>query len=211
VLAILDKLATHDIRGTFFMQGRWVESEPKAARAIARAGHLIGSHSHYHAHMDLFTDRGFRTDVEKAERAIHQHTNTDPRPWLRFPFGSAADDQGRIDALRTDLLQALGYRHVGWHVEAKEWLIRATGCRVAALIVGGARAYGDGAIVLLHTWPRPVPAALVLAIPALRAAGATFVRVDELDLPPGLEPIAEPKAVARLRRERPYFRRARDP
>lgn len=189
VLPILDTLAAHHTRATFFLQGRWVESTPDIAAAIAGAGHLIGNHSHYHAHMDLFSDAGFRTDIERAERAIRQHVGIDPRPWMRFPFGSAANDPARI-ALLLEVLPSLGYRHVGWHVEAKDWLTHATAGRMAALIAGRAKAHGDGAIVLLHTWPQPVPAALDIAVPALWAAGARFVRVDELDLPPGLRPIA---------------------
>jgi peptidoglycan-N-acetylglucosamine deacetylase len=189
--AILEALATHRVRATFFVQGRWIESEPDAARAIARAGHLIGNHSHYHAHMDLFSDVGIRTDIETAERAIRRHVGADPRPWLRFPFGSAAIDPARWHRLRVDVSRALGYRHVGWHVEANDWLSRATPCRVAALVVGRAIAHGDGAIVLLHSWPRPVPAALDIALPQLADAGATFVRVDGLDLPPDLVPVAD--------------------
>jgi peptidoglycan/xylan/chitin deacetylase (PgdA/CDA1 family) len=188
VSAILDALAAHGARSTFFLQVRWVESEPEVARAIAGRGHLIGSHSFYHAHMDLLSAAGFRADVEKAERAIRQHLGVDPRPWLRFPFGAAAGDPSRIDLLRN-----LGYRHVGWNIEVNDWLTRATACRMAALMVGGAKAHGDGAIVLLHAWPQPVPAALAIALPALSAAGADFVRVDELDAPSGLQPIGEPR------------------
>jgi peptidoglycan/xylan/chitin deacetylase (PgdA/CDA1 family) len=191
VPTILDILAAYRTRATFFLQGRWVEAEPEVANTIARAGHLIGSHSHYHAHMNLFSAAGFCTDVENAERAIRQHVKADPRPWLRFPFGSAASDPSRLE-----LLRKLGYRHVGWHVEAKDWLTGATPTRVAALIVGRARAHGDGVIVLLHTWPRSVSAALAIALPELIASGADFVRVDELDLPPGLQPIADPRPAA---------------
>jgi peptidoglycan/xylan/chitin deacetylase (PgdA/CDA1 family) len=187
-VAILDTLARYGIHGTFFLQGRWVESQPETAEAIVRGGHMIGSHSHYHAHMGLFSVDGFRTDVQKAQRAIREHAKSDPRPWLRFPFGPEPGDSERFE-----LLRGMAYRHVGWHVEANDWLIRATPRRVAALIVGRTISHGDGAIVLLHSWPRPVPAALAIAIPALTAAGVTFVRVDELDLPPGLEPIAEPR------------------
>jgi peptidoglycan-N-acetylglucosamine deacetylase len=195
VRAILESLAAHDTRATFFLQGRWVESAPLVAGAIARAGHLIGSHSHYHVHMDLLSDAGFRIDVERAERAIRQHAMTDPRPWMRFPFGSAADDPNRVDLLMK-LLPSLGYRHVGWHVEANDWLSSATADRVAALIASGAKAHGDGAIVLLHSWPGPVAGALAIALPALMAAGARFVRVDELDLPPGLGSVADRRPVA---------------
>lgn len=186
--AVLDELARGDVAATFFLQGRWVEAEPDLARRVRDAGHLIGSHSHYHARMGLFSPAGFRTDVAAAEAVIRRQVGVDPRPWFRLPFGSAATDARRIA-----LLAELGYRHVGWHVEPKEWQRRATVAHVAEAIVDRAMSHGDGAIVLLHTWPRPVPGALSIAIPALVDAGATLVRLDQLDLPAGLEPIAEPR------------------
>ena len=192
--AVLHTLAEHRVPASFFLQGRWVESHPTVARSVAAAGHQVGSHSHYHARMGLFSAAGFRTDVAAAESVIRRYVGVDPRPWFRFPFGSAATDAARIA-----LLAAAGYRHVGWHVEPKEWQKRATVDAVAASIIDGTLARGDGAIVLLHTWPRPVPAALQLAIPALAKAGARFVRVDELDLPAGLKPIADPRPAAAAR------------
>ena len=44
-------------RATFFVQGRWAEANPAVARRIARSGHLVGSHSFYHARMPLLTAR----------------------------------------------------------------------------------------------------------------------------------------------------------
>ncbi len=186
--SVLDVLDRAGIPATFFLQGRWVEAEPVLARRVRDAGHLIGSHSHYHARMGLFSPSGFRTDVAAAETVIRQQVRVDPKPWFRLPFGSSATDARRIA-----LLAELGYRHVGWHVEPKEWRTRATVDGVAAAIVDGARAHGNGAIVLLHTWPHPVPNSLTIAIPALLAAGATFVRLDQLELRAGLEPIADPR------------------
>jgi peptidoglycan/xylan/chitin deacetylase (PgdA/CDA1 family) len=189
--AVLDELDLAGAPATFFLQGRWVEAEPVLARRMRDAGHLIGSHSHYHARMGLFSRDGFRTDVAAAEAVIRQRLRVNPRPWFRLPFGSAATDARRIA-----LLAELGYRHVGWHVEPKEWQTRATVGRVAQAIVKGASSHGDGVIVLLHTWPRTVPKALSIAIPALSAAGARFVPLDQLDLPAGLEPIADPRPPA---------------
>jgi peptidoglycan/xylan/chitin deacetylase (PgdA/CDA1 family) len=189
--AVLRVLSDHAVRATFFLQGRWVESDPPLARRVVADGHQIGSHSHYHARMGLFSADGFRTDVEAAESVIRRVAGVDPRPWFRFPFGSSATDASRVA-----LLGELGYRHVGWHVEPKEWQTRATVAGVTAAIRDGALAHGDGAIVLLHTWPRPVPDALAIAIPALAEAGARFVSVDELDLAAGLGPIADPRPAA---------------
>jgi len=188
---VLEALSDAGVAATFFLQGRWVESEPILSLRIRDAGHLIGSHSHYHARTPLFSTSGFRTDVQAAESVIRRTLHVDPRPWFRLPFGSGAERADLIAQLRH-----LGYRHVGWNVEPKEWRTRATVDGVATAVRDGALAQGDGAIVLLHTWPRTVAGALRLAIPALAAAGATFVRLDALDLPRGLEPIAEPRPAA---------------
>ena len=187
---MLDELERLQLDATFFLQGRWAEAYPDLAR---RVGHryLVGSHSHYHARMPLFSVEGLREDLADAEAVIRGETGIDPHPWFRCPFGTGADDAGLIAKLAE-----LGYRHVGWHVEAYEWDPAATVEGVTEAVVHGALAHGDGAVVLLHPWPDPVAPALAGIVAALREAGATFVRLDSLDLPPGLEPIGEPRPAA---------------
>jgi peptidoglycan/xylan/chitin deacetylase (PgdA/CDA1 family) len=173
--AVLDQLDRSEVVATFFLQGRWVEAYPRIARRVADAGHLIGSHSHYHARMPLLTAAGLRTDVRAAESIIRRRVGVDPRPWLRLPFGS-----GENDPLLATRLDALGYRHIGWDVDVAEWRARQSSRHVAEGIVEGVMERGDGAIVLLHTWPDPVPGALATLVPRLREAGVSFVRLDEL-------------------------------
>ena len=141
--------------------------------------------------MPLFSVEGLREDLADAEAVIRRETGVDPHPWFRCPFGTGADDAALIATLAE-----LGYRHVGWHVEAYEWDPAATVDGVTEAVVQGALAHGDGAVVLLHPWPDPVAPALAGMIAALRKVGATFVRLDDLDLPPGLEPIGEPRPAA---------------
>src|SRR6266436_4786432 len=45
---LLDVLAHHNVRATFFLIGRYVSQRPQIARAIASSGHLIGNHSMTH-------------------------------------------------------------------------------------------------------------------------------------------------------------------
>ena len=187
---MLDELERLQLDATFFLQGRWAEAYPDLARRVARR-YLVGSHSHYHARMPLFSVEGLREDLADAEAVIRGETGIDPHPWFRCPFGTGADDAGLIATLAE-----LGYRHVGWHVEAYEWDPAATVEGVTEAVVHGALAHGDGAVVLLHPWPDPVAPALAGIVAALREAGATFVRLDALDLPPGLEPIGEPRPAA---------------
>ena len=55
-----------EVRATFFVQGRWAEAYPVLAAQLPVDGHLIGSHSFYHARMPLFSARGFAVDVRAA-------------------------------------------------------------------------------------------------------------------------------------------------
>ena len=182
---MLDELRRLDVPATMFLQGRWVEAFPDVARRVVEGGHLVGNHSHYHARMPLLSPSGFDEDVREAERVIVETTGIDPRPWLRLPFGAGADDAGLHERLG-----ALGYRHVGWNVELYEWEPGRTAHDIADAVVTGVEAHGDGAIVLLHSWPDPVVPALAGAVARLRANGATFVRVDELESAAVGEPAA---------------------
>jgi peptidoglycan/xylan/chitin deacetylase (PgdA/CDA1 family) len=188
---VLDELRRLDVRATIFLQGRWVEAFPHLARRVADEGHLVGNHSFYHARMPLLSVDGFAEDVREAERVIVEVTGTDPKPWARFPFGAGAD---RADLVAR--LADLGYRHIGWDVEVYEWDPGRTADEIAARAVDGVLAHGDGAIVLLHTWPDPVAPALAEIVARLRAEGARLVGVDELDLSDDLTSVAQPQPIA---------------
>ena len=176
---ILETLREAGARATFFVQGRWAESQPAVASRIARDGHLVGNHSFYHARMPLLSADGFEIDVRDAERAITEATGCDPRPWFRCPFGAGHDDPSIVERLGS-----LGYRNVFWHVMVEDYEAHRTGAAIAADTIEGVRTYGDGAVVLLHTWPGGTGDAIAPMVEGLRAAGATFVGVDELeDLP----------------------------
>src|ERR1700686_2351561 len=47
-LKLLEVLAKHNVRATFFMIGRYVQQHPNIARAVAQAGHVIGNHTFAH-------------------------------------------------------------------------------------------------------------------------------------------------------------------
>jgi peptidoglycan/xylan/chitin deacetylase (PgdA/CDA1 family) len=172
---ILDLLAGAGIRATFFVQGRWAEAYPATARRIADEGHLVGNHSHHHARSPLFSDRGLREDVDAARDAIVRATGRDPRPWFRCPFGDGADDP-RVLAV----IAAAGYRHVGWHVEVEDWQPARTPEAIAVDAVAGIRQHGDGAVLLLHTWPGGTVEALPRVLEDLHE-GTRFVTVDALE------------------------------
>ena len=172
---ILATLRAAEAPATFFVQGRWSQAEPSSARRIADDGHLVGNHSHYHARMTLLSDAGIRADVEEAAAAVTEATGQPTQPWFRCPFGDGHDDPRVLD-----LLGDLGYRNVHWHVELEDWEPWRAAEDIARDAVDGVNRHGDGAVVLLHTWPDKTAEALPTIVEGLRAAGSDLVRLDEL-------------------------------
>ena len=173
--ALLAALARRGVRATFFIQGRWAEARPDIARAIADAGHLVGHHSHYHARLPLLTDEGIAADMRDGATAIRAATGSDPAPWFRCPFGAGADDPRVLAAIAS-----AGYRHVGWHVAADDWEPSRSGAEVTDAVLRGVEEHGDGAVVLLHTWPTATRGAIEPILDGLAAAGLEPCRIDEL-------------------------------
>lgn len=170
---ILESLAAAEARATFFLQGRWARAFPGLARRIADQGHLVGSHSYFHARMPLLSDAGLDFDLREAERWIRAATGASPRPWFRFPWG-AGDPRVRA------ALERHRFVPVGWDVVGEDWEESRTAREVAEDVLAGTHAVGDGAVVLFHTWPDATADALPSVLERLRGEDARLVTVAEL-------------------------------
>ena len=173
---ILDELERAAVRATFFVQSRWAMANPALARRIATDGHLVGNHSTYHARMTLLSDDGIRADVKDAAEALSEIAGAETRPWFRCPFGDGHDDI-RVGAL----LGELGYRNVHWDVETEDWEPETSAEDIARTALEGFDERGDGAVLLLHTWPEHTADALPRLLEAFERAGTSFVTVDDLE------------------------------
>jgi polysaccharide deacetylase family protein (PEP-CTERM system associated) len=67
---LLDLLAQHDARGTFFVLGWIAERHPALVRRIAGAGHEVGSHGHRHELAYQLGPTKFRDDLRRSKNAI---------------------------------------------------------------------------------------------------------------------------------------------
>jgi peptidoglycan/xylan/chitin deacetylase (PgdA/CDA1 family) len=172
----LAALEAAGVRVTCFVQGRWAGVHPDLARRIADGGHVVANHSYHHAPLSRMTDEGIRHTVERAEAAIVSSAGVPTtRPWFRCPYGD-----GEHDARVLGVLAGLGFRNVGWDVDACDWRPGRTVDEVVDAVVDGCRRRGDGARVLLHSWPDVTAAALPLIVKSLAIAGSVFVTVDDL-------------------------------
>jgi polysaccharide deacetylase family protein (PEP-CTERM system associated) len=67
---LLDTLARHDTRGTFFLLGWLAKHRPQVVHAIADAGHEIASHGFFHERVTSLSREAFGEDVRASKRAL---------------------------------------------------------------------------------------------------------------------------------------------
>lgn len=112
-LKLLDVLAKHSVRATFFMIGRYVRQRPDIARAVAQAGHVIGNHTFTHPLLIFKSEAQTRTQLldcrSALQDAIGEHSNL-----FRPPFGGRRPATLRI-------ARSLGLETVMWNVTGYDW------------------------------------------------------------------------------------------
>lgn len=165
---LLDILAQHNVRATFFMVGRYAEAEPVLTRFIADAGHLIGNHSWSHPNLALTAPSRVREELTRTKDTLEQITGK-PVRFFRPPFGAR-----RPDVLRT--ARALGMTPVLWNAMTSDWS-EAAADRIANRLVAKIDALerrSRAANIVLHDGSHLDPAAN--RGPSVTAAGQLLAR-----------------------------------
>jgi peptidoglycan/xylan/chitin deacetylase (PgdA/CDA1 family) len=110
---LLDELAKHGIKATFFLLGSRAEAEPELVRRIAAAGHLIGSHSWSHPNLALASGDRVLQELMRTG-ALMEDLIGAPVRFFRPPFGAR-----RPAVLR--IARQLGMRPVLWNAMTSDW------------------------------------------------------------------------------------------
>jgi peptidoglycan/xylan/chitin deacetylase (PgdA/CDA1 family) len=145
--AILEILARHQVRATFFWIGRYLDGDGDravttraVARQVAAAGHFIGNHTRDHEQLLALTHPEALEQIDDCSRSIERVIGVKPT-LFRPPYGALDPWMGRA-------LRARGLDLVLWSVEAADM---THGDSVA--MTENLRSqieYAGGGIVLLH-------------------------------------------------------------
>lgn len=73
---LLDLLARHQVRGTFFVLGWVARRTPDLVRRIAAAGHEIGSHAWSHQRISRLTPAQFREELRSSKAILEEQSGT---------------------------------------------------------------------------------------------------------------------------------------
>ncbi len=174
--AVLDLLAEHGVRATFFCIAERARGQAALLRRIVAAGHSVQNHSLRHRHnFSLLGPRGFEREIGTAQDLLADLTGVRP-----FCFRAPA---GLRNPLLDPVLHRLGLHLVSWTRRGYDTRETDAG-RVLARLVRGLT---GGDILLLHDGHARRTAAgrpLVLEVlpPLLgrcRAAGLRPVTLDQ--------------------------------
>jgi peptidoglycan-N-acetylglucosamine deacetylase len=132
---LLDILAAHCARATFFMIGVRAQRHPELVARVAAEGHTIGNHSWDHPSFPLISREERLEQIRACQEAIAPHDGQLFRP----PYGHQ-DFASWVD------VEEMGYRVVTWKVSPHDWEFR-DGHSMAEEVM---RQLQPGNVVVLH-------------------------------------------------------------
>ena len=112
-LRLLEILAKHNVRATFFLIGRFAKQRPDIARELTRGGHVIGNHTFSHPNLIFASALQTKMQLQDCTLALTDAVGEHSR-LFRPPFGGRRPDTLRI-------AQALGLEPVMWNVAGRDW------------------------------------------------------------------------------------------
>ncbi|CAI2174868.1 9709_t:CDS:2, partial [Funneliformis geosporum] len=112
--ALLDYLASKDVKLTFFVIGSRVIEHPQTLLKAFSAGHQIGVHTWSHTHLTQQSNEEIIAEIKWTEEAIKQVIGFTPK-YMRPPYGDC-DDRVR------GILTQLGYKIVMWEYDTHDYL-----------------------------------------------------------------------------------------
>src|SRR5579871_5401680 len=78
-LRLLEVLARHSAKATFFLIGTFVEQRPDIVREVVEAGQAIGNHTFTHPNLIFESGGKTRSQLERCTRAIEDAVGQTPR------------------------------------------------------------------------------------------------------------------------------------
>ena len=166
--AILENLASLDIKATFFVEG---SASQAALDKIVAAGHEIGNQAYSGVDVTGMTAQQLTSEVAITETAIETAGAT-VTPYFRAPGGST-------DASVLATVGSLGYEYtIGWSIDPKDWS-GISASEITSLVTSQ---LAPGAIILLDagTTATGTAASLLTTIAQAKALGYQFTTISGL-------------------------------
>jgi peptidoglycan-N-acetylglucosamine deacetylase len=168
---ILDILKKYDIKATFFVIGRHIESHRQSLQRVTQEGHAIGNHTWNHHYYNVSAETAA---AELGQTADLLEDVTGMQTLMFRPPG------GNLTNGLANYATQHNYVVVMWSVDSRDYMSSASVASMTEKVLGGIH---PGAIILLHDGGGN-RTATVQALPQilnqLQKQGYRFVTVPEL-------------------------------
>lgn len=175
---VLNILEQNDIRGTFFLTGKFIERYPDKTKQIIATGGDLGNHSYSHPYFTEINKEIIAEELQKTESSL---AALDARfdPLFRSPYGNR----------NTNTMLAVSeaeYINIRWTVDSLGWKGTSGGMTKNSVRDKVLKSSSPGAIIMMHLGSNPDDKthldseALPEIIEKLRADGYEFVTLSEL-------------------------------
>jgi peptidoglycan/xylan/chitin deacetylase (PgdA/CDA1 family) len=138
--SLLDVLAAHRAKATFFLVGERVAGNRGVIERLVRDGHELGNHSWDHPDLRTLPLRAVSEQLQRTSEAIEAAGGVRPGVF-RPPYGFTS-------VPIEELAETLGMRTMLWDVDTADW-----GRPGVESIAGAIASAPPGAVVLLHDGP----------------------------------------------------------
>jgi len=167
--AVLEALAAHCVKATFFPIGEHAMWHPEILKQVAAAGHTIGTHTWSHPDLTKKSVAAAKDEIEKGVSAVHLAVGGPTAPFFRFPD------------LRhpPQMVTYLGERNIAifsTDIDSFDFKLRKPE-QVIGSVLSKLATHGKG-IILLHDFQRPTAEALPELLNQLKAKGYKVVHMQ---------------------------------
>ncbi|MBQ8518992.1 MAG: polysaccharide deacetylase [Agathobacter sp.] len=178
--AILDVLAQHEVKATFFVVGSEEEGVSDVYQRIVREGHTIGMHSYSNQYSLIYSStEAFKQDYQKLSDYIYELTGKRSE-YYRFPGGSGNAISNVNMAEFVYILNQEQITYYDWNVSAGDAANSYTTQDILDNVLEGISKYKTS-VVLLHDGKNKSTTveALGSLIEQLKSQGAVILPIDE--------------------------------
>jgi peptidoglycan-N-acetylglucosamine deacetylase len=172
-------LKDNDIKATFFVIGRSVETYPDVLKQVNADGHQICNHTWSHRSLRSMNEDNIKKELTKTEEAISKAIGGENTKCFRSPFG---------DMPKKFIKDNLEFTHYGWTGDSSDWRFDnpAKPDKNLKLIDKDFQENGNS-VILFHDIHKVGITAVPVLISNLKEKGYKFVTVKDLNFEPGME------------------------
>lgn len=110
---LLDILKEHQVKATFFIEGRWAKEHPNLVKMIDEQNHIIGNHAYNHPNMEQLAKEDIVEQISQTNNVLKAITSKTPK-YFAPPSGSFNDQVVKE-------VHALNMETILWTVDTIDW------------------------------------------------------------------------------------------